>query len=346
MAFLAPYIWATGVAANPPIQATCQNSLSWMNVDGVINYFAPASVEGLSTSALLPKCTNTCSEVKKAVIMLHGTSTNTAILGGADITDPVNKATKMVKLQKYFYNNCVAFVVPEAGIKYSHRRWDTDNQYNDPDYTGGSEKQALINLMNGMENYFGIDHIVLMGGSSGAVMVHNIIQDNELDVLKGFVIGDGASANQTHYLSQDEVDLVDAILEGVDDDEFLSFNDDCNDKPYPYLNQPLFLASENSFNLGIYSDDSALVTDTDPDVKAPILVIYSDNDDTIPTCLKEELADGLLENNEYVVTKQEVSGGHDGSVWSSTTMVMWSEVNYQEPDEAFNAIKNFYNGLN
>lgn len=141
-------------------------------------------------------CNNT---YKFGVVILHGTiKDNTDELSGTDFI--VNSSdNKLRPLMEWLKSGdvCALVVAPTATVKDGGRRWDTDNTA-----TADIERMKLNNLINTVASLTS-EGVFLMGGSSGAIMTHNVafnaINDGTTGNLEGIVIVDGVSAKRVCY---------------------------------------------------------------------------------------------------------------------------------------------------
>ncbi len=228
-----------------------------------------------------------CTNYSFGVVLLHGTQPNTVDIwkGSKSIEDSSNISTGMQNLVNRLKEACALVIAPNSGIISKHQRWDTNDQV-----TNGSERRRLNDMILKVSNRTTSKKVILMGGSSGALMVHNVALNiinghSSVEVraaLKGIVMVDGVSANRVYYLDRPITDI----------DASGFYAETC--LPFGFVPHPI-LSSATTKRLGSFGDDRCDQSGLDDGKKwnIPTLIISTEDDETIPLPGKQRFAHAL-----------------------------------------------------
>ncbi len=183
------------------------------------------------------------------------------------------------------------FFTPQLNMKI---RWDTNDTLTD-----SIERIKLNNLINKVASLTS-EGVFLMGGSTGAIMAHNValnaINDGNTANLKGVVMVDGISAKQLCYYECSPNTPVDRICPetglpiGI----------------YKYLDQRIEIEPTGLI-------DGKLWT-------LPTLLLAAKDDCTIPFDLKEDFANKIWLKGQSTVVREQAGIGHRGDAWDKGTI--------------------------
>jgi hypothetical protein len=248
-----------------------------------------------------------CNDTYKfGVVILHGTQNGMnagKYLSGTDaiVNNSSAENTVLNELMTWFQRKdvCALVVAPNAthktSVRGAPRRWDTNNTL-----TSDIERLKLNNLINKVTSLTS-EGVFLMGGSSGAIMAHNVslnaINDGNTANLAGVVMVDAISAKQLCY-------------------------DDCP----PNENATRSIANCRADSLANIFDkflDKSIETTGLISGKfwtLPTLLLYAKDDCTIPLDLKADFAEKIFQKRQSTVRKDQVGIGHAGDAWRLGTI--------------------------
>ncbi len=293
-----------------------------------------------------------CGDLDKAVIMLHGSlayHTDDLLSGSHNLINNPD----LQPLFNYLTEQCVLVVLPNSSLHVPQLtlnngllgqtsivgpllRWDTDNTA----LTG--DKQKLINLITDLRSFYDIPEVVLMGGSSGGVMAHQVASDPAARaMLSGLVLAEAVSANQLKYLDRaflseslqylfllETFAIADGYVSGFEP----SIDEECENNSIHYLpyyqDERYIVPSVFAVEYGHYLDEFRDVNFNFHDLGVPVLTVFSIQDSLIPCALKMKFAHQLfIRSNirgsgsfaENSVNIAQVGGDHGQHVWDIMT---------------------------
>jgi len=193
------YILSLIIAISCSSAYALPNSFYYLNWSPVIDWPSPSADNNIKISYLLRDTSGTrrvCPEYRYAVILLSGTVQDPLVSTGIQtiINDSKiigSEQKQMYDLMENFANNCALVVLPEPRDEVGNSKsWD---------WAANSQDSKIIkNMINYIHTSLSLD-TVLIGGSAGAVMAHNIalqsiLFPSEIVGLKGLIIADGLSS--------------------------------------------------------------------------------------------------------------------------------------------------------
>lgn len=247
------------------------------------------------------KVADSCNNnYKFGVVIMHGSIKGNAARGELSGTKKIEaeSSTNLKPLMEWFQRGdvCAFVIAPNASLKANHlRRWDTNDTL-----TGAIERRKLNNLIERMTPY-ALEGVFLMGGSSGAIMAHNVslnaINEGNTSNMEGVVIVDGISAKQLCYTYP--------LYPGVSNDQVCPWWN-----TVPERGDNTFIDTWRIEATGLTNEKSWTL---------PTLVLYADPDKSIGVDLKKGFAEALADRGQGTVRILQAGSGHAGDAWLKGT---------------------------